>query len=62
MTKDILKLQLNLRCPGNVKCCGNLCPISPTKVLREQHFGFVSSVSISNHMIKGYSSALKKQQ
>ena len=52
--------KLDLRCPDNVKCCGNLCPASPTKVLREQYFGFVSSLSISNHMMKRYSSTLKK--
>ena len=47
--------KLDLRCPGNVKCCGNLCSALPTIVLLEQHFGFISSLSISNHMIKGYS-------
>ena len=75
--------KLDLRCLSKVKWCGNLSPALPNKVLREQHFGFVSLLSvnhwsrqpieafktlcsknnaISNHMIKGYSSALKNQQ
>ena len=75
------KAKLDLRCLSDVMCCSNLCPASPNKLLRKQHSGFVSSLSvkrwscqpieafktlcskknaISNHMIKGYSSALKK--
>ena len=53
--------KINLRCLSNVKCCGDLCTASPASVARVT-LGFVSSLSISNHMIKGYSSALKKQQ
>ena len=41
-----LQEQLDLSCLSNVKCCGNLCPASPNKVLREQHFGFVSLLSV----------------
>ena len=33
----------DLPCISSVRCCGNPCSASPSKVLLQQHFGFVSS-------------------
>ena len=42
-----VRKKLDLRCMANVRCCGNLCSASPSKVLREQHLGFVSSLRLN---------------
>ena len=43
--------KLDLRCMGNVRCCDNVCSTSPSKLLLEQHSGFVSSLQLNAEVV-----------